>query len=395
MPGFDYGLEHHLAVLTAPEFNFNLRAANIIARGYGAEHNNEVDAEVPVVMLVAKKPDLLKQAFVQLKTWIDATGPDALSVEILYSGEGYHISFGPEADHLLWRTVGLDQTIDPLILGLTYIKKIDTRNRFVDDLANRARLPVAPVIISGAQYTGPEQPRRTPGPSDIQPIPGCPDLFLLKLPVYRHPSDVPPTSGLISCTRSVSERSSASSRESVRQEKRPPARCFDGEKHDSRRSRQLRFTCCARFGRFAKNSPVWRMATLRFGKLSRQSSINASGRYLVRRCAFDFRSQMKSSALCTVSLKSIDQIGWALPPITTTSFSKRGETFASCSKDWVSDNHRPISMNASCSSINKVIFNRGARRDGVALLSYFCIRQLHNRRMCRRTTGGQEGNRGS
>ena len=189
MPGFDYGLESSLAIMTAPEFNDNLRAANIIACAYGLKYSSEIGAHIPVISLVATKPEPLKNALIQFKAWIDATGPDALRVEILYSDEGYHIGFGPNAKHLLWRTVGLDRTIEPLIWGLTYIKTIDTRNSFLDQLAEQ--LPVAPIIITGAHYTGPERPSLTPTPHDMRPVPGCPELLLFQLPIYKTPSEVP------------------------------------------------------------------------------------------------------------------------------------------------------------------------------------------------------------
>ena len=183
MPGFDYGLENRLAILTAPDFNENFRAANVIACAYGVKYSAEVDASIPVISIVATNPDMLKRAFIQFKTWIDATGPDALRVEILYSDDGYYIGFGPDAKHLLWRTVGLDQTIDPLIWGLTFIKKIDTRNPFLDQLANQ--LPVAPIIVAGAYYTGPPELSPTPNPFSVKPIQGCPELVLLGLPIYK------------------------------------------------------------------------------------------------------------------------------------------------------------------------------------------------------------------
>jgi hypothetical protein len=166
MPGLDYGLENSLAIMTAPDFNDNLRAANIVACAYGMKYHNEIYAQIPIISLVATKPDVLKKAFIQFRTWIDATGPDALQVEILYSAEGYYIAFGPNSRHLLWRTVGLDQTVDPLIWGLTYIKTIDTRNSFLDQLADQ--LPVAPIILAGAHYAGTGQLSHTPNAYDVE-----------------------------------------------------------------------------------------------------------------------------------------------------------------------------------------------------------------------------------
>lgn len=224
MPGFDYGLENSLAIMTAPDFNENLRAANIIACAYGMKFSDEINAHIPIISLVATNPDLIKRAFVQFKSWIDATGPDALQVEILYSNEGYYISLGPNPRHLLWRTVGLDQAVDPLIWGLTYIKTIDTRNSFLDQLADQ--LPVAPVIVSGAHYTGPAQPNRTPNPNDMRSIPGCPELILFQLPIYKTPSDVPRKSGLISCTDRVPRRELANSREGYQEQAKSSDRVF-------------------------------------------------------------------------------------------------------------------------------------------------------------------------
>jgi hypothetical protein len=224
MPGLDYGLDNSLAIITAPQFNDNLRAANIIACAYGLKHSAEIRSEVPIISLVATKPEPLKDALIQFKAWIDATGPDALRVEILYSDQGYHISFGPSAKHLLWRTVGLDRTVDPLILGLTYIKTIDTRNPFLDQLAEQ--LPVAPVIVSGAHYTGPEQPSATPNSHHLRPIPSCPELLLFQLPIYKTPSEVPRESGLASFIGTVSKEELASSRGSYQRQASSPDRVF-------------------------------------------------------------------------------------------------------------------------------------------------------------------------
>jgi hypothetical protein len=226
MPGFDYGLENRIALLTAPDFNNNLRAANVIACAYGFKHSDEINAPVPIISLVATRADLLKEAFLQFKSWIDATGPDAIRVEILYSEEGYYISFGPDAKHLSWRTIGLDQTVDPLIWTLTYIKTIDTRNPFIDQLADNARLPVAPVIVAGAEYTGSERLGHVPSPHDMRPIPGCPELFLLQLPVYKTTVEVPRESGLMARTDVSSKETLASARESYDQQATTPEKVF-------------------------------------------------------------------------------------------------------------------------------------------------------------------------
>jgi hypothetical protein len=205
MPGFDYGVDRKIALMTAPDFNDNLRAANIIACAYGEMRHPDVGAVIPVITLVATKADFLKSAMLQFKGWIDATGPDALNVEILYSGAGYYIGFGPQYQHAMWRTVGVDQIRDPLFYGVTYIKKIDSRHAMVDELARHSTNPVAPIMLTGAHFTG-DKPRGTaPSPSEIAPIQGCPELLLLRLPIYKTSSEVPEFSGLRTCVSTLTE----------------------------------------------------------------------------------------------------------------------------------------------------------------------------------------------
>ncbi|WP_159008526.1 hypothetical protein [Bradyrhizobium sp. S69] len=206
MPGADYGIDRPSAVMTAPDFNDNLRAADVIACAYGDVLNEQVGSVIPFVSLVAKKPELLTKAFVQFKAWMDATGPDALNVEILYSALGYYISFAPDYQHAMWRTVGVDRLATPIYWGITYIKTIDTRQAFLDDLAMHAKHPIAPVILGGMHYTGDGMPRPGgPRPNDLKPIAGCPDLLLLHLPVYKTPEEVPRFSGLVSVVNAGNE----------------------------------------------------------------------------------------------------------------------------------------------------------------------------------------------
>ncbi len=202
MPGSDYGFDRPTAIMTAPDFNDNLRAANIIACAYGEMLNKDLDTVVPVLSLIGTKAEYLIKAFTQFKAWMDATGPDALRVEILYASEGYYIGFGPDFHHALWRMNGVDQLSSPMYWGFTYIKKIDSRNPVLDRLASYAKHPVAPVLLAAGLYTGLENPSQTgPRPHEIQRITDCPDLLLLHLPIYKTPAEVPIFSGLISTAR--------------------------------------------------------------------------------------------------------------------------------------------------------------------------------------------------
>lgn len=89
--------------------------------------------------------------------------PGRAQVKILYSREGYYIAFGPEYEHATWRTVGVDQFTPPTLFGVTYIKTIDTRNPFLDEIAEcskRPRRSWCSVLTSRALALKPEH--RTP-----------------------------------------------------------------------------------------------------------------------------------------------------------------------------------------------------------------------------------------
>lgn len=196
MPGFDYGIARTMAVMTEPVFNDEMQKAEIIACAYGETSAPGMSRVVPFISMVARNPDPLKEAFLKFHQWIQATGPDALNVEILYSEEGYYIAFGPEHQHAMWRTVGIDKFVNPVFFGMTYIKTIDTRNVFLDVLAEYSKRPFAPIMLFGGHYTGTNPQSVSPNPADIRPIDGCPDLLLYNLPVYRAKEDVPKFSGL-------------------------------------------------------------------------------------------------------------------------------------------------------------------------------------------------------
>lgn len=196
MPGFDYGIARTMAVMTEPVFNDQMRKADIIACAYGEMRVPGLSRVVPCISMVARNPSSLKEAFQQFHAWIQATGPDALNVEILYSQAGYYIAFGPEHKHAMWRTVGVDQFVNPMFFGMTYIKTIDSRHSFLDALAEYSKRPFAPIMLLGAHYTGADPQPGSPNPADIKPIDGCPNLLLYNLPVYKTKEEVPEFSGL-------------------------------------------------------------------------------------------------------------------------------------------------------------------------------------------------------
>lgn len=197
MVGLEHGWPRNTLIVPAPDFNNNLRASEIVGCAYGLDFADECQRQIPILSLMVKKPEIAARAFDQFKSWITATGPDALRVEILYVGAGYELAIGPDATHMLWRTSGLRADIDQNIVGITYIKPIDTRNSFLDDLADYGTLPISPVYFSAVHYVGPDEPSNFGDRRWLKEIPDFPRLLLLNFPVYKTTDDIPITSGFV------------------------------------------------------------------------------------------------------------------------------------------------------------------------------------------------------
>lgn len=185
-------------LLTATDYNDNLRAAGIIGCAYGSDYSNDCGTDIPILSLAVKHPHRLKLAFDQFRAWIDATGPDALRVEILYKEEGYYLALGPDGQHSFWRTVGLGDPVDRPLIGLTYIKPIDSRQRLLENISEYCSSPIAPIYLGGVHYVGPDDPGSFGDPWWLRPIHDLPPILLLNLAVYKKKEDVPHESGLIS-----------------------------------------------------------------------------------------------------------------------------------------------------------------------------------------------------
>ena len=220
MPGFDYGIDRSTAVITAPIFNDQMRNADIVACAYGQIAAPGVARAIPCISIVARNPGPLKEAFQQFHGWIEATGPDALKVEILYSRDGYYIALGPDYQHAMWRTVGIDQFTSPTFFGITYIKTLHTRHPFLDDLAEYSRQPFAPVMLLGAHYTGsdPQEPATT----DLKEIKDCPALLLHNLPIYQTNEEMPQFSSLQIMVSKPTKEDLAQSREQLNERDTSP-----------------------------------------------------------------------------------------------------------------------------------------------------------------------------
>ena len=176
-------LELRLARVGSMEFNNNLRAAEILAVGYGFDHSQELGVQVPAITLIGKNEKPLREAFDEFWTWTEETDADAIEVTIaLRKDGGYNLCIGPEVGALFKRALRFDAVANPLGFQLTWIKPIQTTSQPLRDFRNHVCAGfVRPFLLRAAHYVGPLPVSGPPRPNYIQPILDQQDLLKFEI----------------------------------------------------------------------------------------------------------------------------------------------------------------------------------------------------------------------
>ncbi|UAL12547.1 hypothetical protein [Caulobacter segnis] len=143
----------------------------------------------PFLSLVGTNLAGMKSAMALIREWSDAVGPNALQLEILLDDPGYAIALSQQPDLLRLRLTGLDTVLQPMLMTTSVMKTLDTRHPFLQQLAQYANEPIAPIVLTVAQ-----QPPSRPG-APISTIGFRPDhanaIMLPGLNIYARAEDRP------------------------------------------------------------------------------------------------------------------------------------------------------------------------------------------------------------
>jgi hypothetical protein len=112
------------------------------ACGYGVIPNG-----LPFVSLFGDNLSGMKSALALMKEWTSMSGPNAIRIEIAYDGPGYVLAISQQIDLLRWRLSGIDTVRHPLMMSTSHIKRMDSRHSNLDQLADYAQQPVAPLWL--------------------------------------------------------------------------------------------------------------------------------------------------------------------------------------------------------------------------------------------------------
>src|SRR5262249_36112096 len=67
---------------------------------------------------------------------------------IVFDGPGYVLAISQQIDLMRWRVAGLDTARQPIMLATTHMKRLDSRHPFLEELAEYAKRPIAPVVLT-------------------------------------------------------------------------------------------------------------------------------------------------------------------------------------------------------------------------------------------------------
>ena len=184
--GYDWGWPAIEMVMANMELSKHLAAGGFSGCGYGV-----IPDDLPFITLVGSNIRGMQSALALLKEWTTLSGPNAIRLEIAYDGPGYVLAISQQVDLLRWRVLGIDTIRQPLMMVTSHIKRLDTRHWMLDQLADYAEQPVAPLWLIVAEM--PESVSRGGGSRDFGFTPNWDNAILLPgIEVYRRLEHRPP-----------------------------------------------------------------------------------------------------------------------------------------------------------------------------------------------------------
>jgi hypothetical protein len=223
--GYDWGWPAPELASGNTELARRLTAGGFIGCSYG---HFSVDAP-PFLALLGENVAEMRSAFKLMHELVDQVGPNAICIEILFDDPGYVISIAQQPNLLKWRLRGIDPDDDAIVLGVNLIKRMDTRNSFLDDLANYSMKPIAPVYLTVGGV--PRGVDKRLSELDPKSLPAFEKNWLLLpgISVFRRIEDRPPNS-MVFLQRELPARKERGG---------PPAPASDAAAVAERRQRRL------------------------------------------------------------------------------------------------------------------------------------------------------------
>jgi len=149
--GFDFGFQMRVMAAPDPEFNQALRDARVIGCGYGFQRLDGISQTIPCITLVGTNKAAFLRAYQEFVRWGCEEDGDVIDVNLLLQADGgYNLWIGPEIERTMYRTIPQSALFDTMVMGLSWIKHIDSTNAMVHEIKRYCSTGLHPVFIYAA-----------------------------------------------------------------------------------------------------------------------------------------------------------------------------------------------------------------------------------------------------
>jgi hypothetical protein len=169
--GWDYGVPLHALAVGSFSFVEHLHKADILGVAYGFSSHPQIEGPLPEIALVGRHRQNLTAIFKEWNEWAKLTDGDAVELSFVFlRNGGYQLVINPESQRQILRLLGFDAFWQPVAVQASWLKQMDTRQPFLDQLLQHVAYGLGPFLLSAVVYTG---IAIAPGPSPegIEPLP--------------------------------------------------------------------------------------------------------------------------------------------------------------------------------------------------------------------------------
>jgi hypothetical protein len=153
--GLDFGFLPKALAVGSPDFVQLLTEAHIVALAYGLDTPSQLNMRLPLLALVARNHNPLKQAFEQFAQWAATSDGDAVELTIVIRNDGfYDFALSPERSRLRQRCMGFDRVFEPLLNVVSWIKPELPISSHVREFHRYTKNVFSPFVFHGASYSG-------------------------------------------------------------------------------------------------------------------------------------------------------------------------------------------------------------------------------------------------
>lgn len=170
--GWDYGVPLHALAVGSFSFVEHLRKADVLGVACGFSVYPQIKNPLPAISLIGRHRQHLISVFKEWNEWAKAIDGDTVELSFVFlRNEGYQLVINPEPQRQILRILGFDAFWQPVTVQASWIKQMDTRQPFLDELRQHVSSGLGPFLLSAAHYSGITIAPAGVAPETVEPLP--------------------------------------------------------------------------------------------------------------------------------------------------------------------------------------------------------------------------------